>query len=513
MKKALALILTLLLVFSLAACGSGTSDTDEPENGQETPETGGDKDTLTVRTGSMVSYDPYESNTADQFIFLDAVYATLVRIKYDENNEPQIIGNIAESWDQEEDGKVWVFHLKDGITFSNGDPITAEDVKFSVEQSMASPYHATYTGMIESVEVRDEQTVAINVANYDNSLPWLWCYTYIVQQSGYEADKAAYVLNPAASGPYTIESLDETTGNMTLKAREDYWGDIPAISTVNIRQISDADTAAISLEAGEVDIMTVYGSQATMLEENGKVAVTEQPNNSMGGLFFNCQVAPWDNVKVRQAVAYAVDYEAMSNLLYDGRVVSDSTIPFNSTVDSLPEGIPEYSTDIEKAKQLMEEAGITTPIDGGSVIGGDGGVGELLQQYLGAIGINITIQELSGTDYVNALLTSNFSLAVIPGASASFRGSTLIANCYTSTGGANYEKYYNDELDAISAELSRISDEAEYQEKLKEAVSIIAEEAPIVSFGCLQNYYAHDKSLHVPTNVNAELYIPDCYWE
>ena len=508
MKRILALLLALVVVLTLASCGGN--------NGQGEQGDAGGSDTaartdLTVKLGPITTYDPFEAYSSDQHIVMNALYATLLRIGY-VDGEPQCVGVLADSWEQEEDGLVWVFHLNEDATFSNGEPITPEDVKFSLEMSKASPYQASYTGMIEEIEIRDEHTVALRVSDYDNSLPWVWNYTYVVDQESYEADPAAYAKSPVASGPYTVENLDEATGNMVLQCREDYWGEMPGIETVNIRIIADIDTALIALEGGEVDVMAVNAQYVDQLSGNEAVTLTEQPNNGMGGLFFNCQVEPWNNVKIRQAAAYAVDYEAVRNFMYAGHVSSESTVPYNSTVDPLPEGISEYTYDVEKAKELVAESGLPTPIDGGAIIGGDGGLGELLQQYLAAVGINIELMEISGNDYVNALVGSEFSLAVIPGASSAVRGSSLISNNFSSTGSFNYALYSNPEVDALAAELTSLQDEAAYQEKLKEAVSIVAEEAPVISFGCMQYYIGHTSGLHVPACLNAELYIPGCYW-
>lgn len=509
MKRTLAWLLALAMALTLAACGGNNSQSNQGDTGDGNDAARTD---LNVKLGPITTYDPFEAYSSDQHSVMSAVYATLLRIGY-VDGEPQCVGVLADSWEQEEDGLVWVFHLNEDATFSNGEPITPEDVKFSMEMSKASPYQASYTGMIEEVEIRDEHTVALRVSGYDISLPWVWNYTYIVDQESYEADPAAYAKAPAASGPYTVESMDEATGNMVLQRREDYWGDMPSVKTVNIRIISDTDTALIALEGGEVDVMSVQAQYVDQLSGKENLALTEQPNNAMGGLFLNCQAEPWNNVKIRQAAAYAVNYEAMRNFLYAGHVSSESTIPYNSTVDPLPEGIPEYTYDVEKAKELVAESGLATPIDGGAIIGTSGGEGEMLQQYLAAIGINIEILELGGGDYVNALVSSDFSLAMIPGASSAVRGGSLIANSFSSTGSFNYALYSNPEVDALAAELTSLQDETAYQEKLKEAVSIVAEEAPVISFGCMQYYMGHAKDLYVPACLNAELYIPGCYWE
>lgn len=502
MKKLLALLLATVMLFGLAACGDTNDDSDSR-----------DKSVLTVKVGPIGDYDPFNAYGTDQYDFMSMVYTTLVRIAYNENNEPECIGVLAESWEEENDGTTWVFHLKQNATFSNGDPITAEEVKYSLETAAASPYQVTYCGMITGVEARDEHTVAVNIAARDDTLPWAWEHVYIVNSAAYAADAQAYITAPVASGPYTMESYDEATGNMVFKAREDYWGDMPAIETVNVRVISDTQTALISLESGSVDILTTHGPYATQLSKNDKIVLQEMPNNSMGGVYLNCQVEPWNNVKLRQAFAYAMDYAAMRDLLYDGRVGSTSTIPYNSTIHSLPAGIEEYEQNLEKAKQLVAESGLATPINGGSIIGGGDGVGELLQQYLKEIGIEVEILDLSGGDYVTALVTGNFQIASIPGAASAITGGQVLRNSFATGASSNYGLYSNARVDEIASELSGVTDEAEYQELLKEAMTIVADEIPVVSFGCLSYYAAYAQGLHVPTSLNGELYVPGMYWE
>ena len=503
MKKLLALILATAMLFTLTACGSG-ADNNTAEH---------DKNTLTVKIGPISDYDPFNAYGSDQYDFMNAVYATLIRISYNSENEPECVGDLADSYTEENDGKTLVFHLKENATFSNGEPITVEDVKFSLETAAASPYQATYCSMIESVEVRDEHTVAVNITARDDTLPWAWSHVYIVNQAAYEADPSAYSASPVASGAYTLESLDAATGNMVLKAREDYWGDAPAIQTVNLRVINDDQTALISLESGQVDILTTYGMNATQLFKNDKIVLEEMPNNSMGGVYLNCQVEPWNNVKLRQAFAYAVDYAAMRNLLYDGHVGSTSTIPYNSTVDPLPEGIAEYEMNKEKAKQLVAESGVATPIDGGAIIGGGSGVAELLQQYLKEIGIVTTVSELDGGDFVTALVSGNFQIAMIPGAASAISGGQVLRNSFATGASSNYGLYSNARVDEIAGEISSVTDKDRYDELLKEAMTIVADEVPVISFGLMSYYAAHQQGLHVPTSQNGELYIPSIYWE
>lgn len=519
MRKVLALLLTLAMILSLTACGSSGEGTKaESQDGsqasaqesQAAPKV--DRDDVKIAIGPITDYNPFETFGTDQYAYMNAVYTTLVRIIYDGNGQPQLQGVLAESWDVENDGKTYVFHLKENATFSNGDPVTAEEVKYSYEQAIASPYLPTYTSMIESVEARDEHTFAVNLNGVNNMVPWAWDHLYVVNKAAYEADPEGYVTNPVASGAYTVDKYDEATGNFVLKAREDYWGEAPAIKTVELQVILDSDTKVISLESKEIDLMVTSGTHASQLSGKEGVVLNEAPGNGMGGLFLNCKVAPWDNVKIRQAAAYAMDYAAMSSLLYDGRVSSSSTIPYNSTIDPLPEGIMEYETNIEKAKQLVAESGLPTPIDGGAIIGGGGGAGDLLQQYLAAVGINVTLLDLSGGDYVNALVTGDYSLALIPGASSAITGSQLLVNSFITGGSSNFEQYSNARVDEIAAELAGITDEAQYQAELKEAVEIIAEEIPVVSFGVLAMYTASQAGLEVPVLLNAEIYVSDLSW-
>ena len=478
MKKALALLLTLVLLLGATACSG--------KPGEQNETTKPVRDTVTISTSKINQYDPFESYTAEQFNFMNCLYATLLYIGYDQNGQPQLVGDLAKSWELENDGAVFVFKLAENATFSNGEPITAEDVKFSLEKSAASPYHAGFTDMIKGVMVRDE---------------------HIVNKAAYEKDPEGYATDPVCSGAYTLESLDAATGNMTMQRRDDYWGDMPQIKTVNIRGFNDGNTSLIALEAKEIDARLVFGTSATQLSKNSEIVLDPVPSNSLGGIFINCTAAPWDNVKLRQALAYAIDYASIMQVLYDGRVESSSSIAYKSVKDPMPAGLHEYAQNIEEAKRLVTESGLSTPIDGGVLIGGSGGPGEMIQQYCAAIGINITTSDLSGGDFVNAIMSKSYSLCLIPGANAAVRGGNVLATTYASTSGSNYGGYSNARVDEIAAELAVETDETAYQAKLKEAMEIIAEEIPIIGLGVVQNYIAHRAELSIPTSMNGEYII------
>lgn len=252
MKKLLALLLAAMMMTALfAGCSNGeTEQTDTPDapgttepegdGGDDSGEENAARDDVTVWGNMMIdNYNPIDWSYAAQNNLFESVYSTLVKINFKDDGTAELAPGLAETWETEQDGAVWVFHLNPDAVFTNGEPVTAEDVKFSFESYAQSAFSAPKVEGVVSVEARDEHTVAINTGEYDARSPWNWHQVAIVEADAYQADAEAYMDEQIGSGPYKLESLDAATGNYTLVASDTFYGEKPAIGTVNVRVIAD----------------------------------------------------------------------------------------------------------------------------------------------------------------------------------------------------------------------------------------------------------------------------------
>ena len=269
MKRAVALILAVSML-ALAACGSeaGTA---------ATPGTAEGNTSITIGETMVVpDYDPANWYISTQSTLFSNVYSTLIDVISTDELQLELRPNLAESWETEEDGMVWVFHLNPDAVYSNGDKVTAEHVKTCFERNMDNPYTMSYVAMIDSIEVRDENTVAFRLAYPWASVPNCWYMIAIYNVDLYDADPEGYMMNPVGSGPYTLESLEEATGNYTLKLKDEWWGDeMPTIETVNVRVIPDQSTAIIALQSGTIDTYSVSGNNMLLIQDDPNISTKE----------------------------------------------------------------------------------------------------------------------------------------------------------------------------------------------------------------------------------------------
>lgn len=509
MKKLLSLLLALCMMLTLlAGCGgnnannSGSGNDKTPSNSSDTDGDSGKRDDVTVWGNMMIdNYNPIDWQYEAQNNLFESVYSTLVKTQYKDDGSVELIGDLADSWETEEDGAVWVFHLNENAKFTNGEPVTAEDVKFSFEAYAASSYGSPRVSLVKSVEARDEHTVAINIGTYSARAPWCWHQVAIVEADAYQADKDAYIKEQIGSGPYKLESLDEASGNYTLVRNDDYYGTPAIIKTVNVRVVADPSNAVIALQNGELDYMYISGTMYDLLSGDENIALKQQPSGYGNWLLLNSNVAPLDNKLLRQAIAYAVDYEAQWNLAFGGRMNEENTsVFFASVTDPLPEGVAKYTYDPEKAKELIAQSGLSTPIDIGDFYGGSGGRAELIQQNLADVGIICQPVSLENFAMLEAYQKGNYSIGMMGGVGGGYlTASDMLSSMYGTGSAYNLPHYSNPELDKMIAELDATQDKGEYDAKLKEILELIVEEVPGVCTGKGAFYSAYNKDLKVPT--------------
>lgn len=494
MKRQLALLLAVLTLL-LAGCGSKAPAADDTTV----------RDSITlVNTAPIPDYDPLNWYISSQSTLFTNVYSTLVDVILEDDLSLVCRPNLAESWEQEEDGLVWVFHLNKDAVYTDGSKVTADHVKTCFERQATNPYTMSYVSMIDSIEVRDENTVAFRLSYQWPSVPNCWYMVAIYNVDLYDADKAGYIKNPVGSGPYTVTALDETTGTMTMTLKDNWWGkEKPAMKTINVKTITDPSTLIIALQNGEVDVGDLTGSNLRLVENDPNLVMKQSLSIIPFQLLINKNTEPLNNDKLREAISYAIDYNAIRNATCSGYAsAKDSTIVFATPEMDIPAGVKQYEYDPEKARQLVAESGLPTPVDVGEIIGGNSnGSAEMIQQYLQAVGIQAQVTSYETNTMVQKLMAGQFGLGITSGSGGQSAFENLL-NYYGSGQPYNFNKFSNAEVDDILAKMQVTTDAAETQALLTQALNIIVDEHTNMNLGMAARYVVYRAGLEVPPIFN-----------
>lgn len=400
MKKWLKSILTIFLLVGLVACGK-TTDSGKTQSSSAN----GDKNSFTYAiNGDPNSMNPI--NTSDRWglTVTNMIYSPLVRVQGDGTAENEL----AESIETAKDGKAITVHLKKDVKWSDGKPLTADDVVFTYQQKVKKENGNAdalwVDGKPVEVEKVDDHTVKFNLPSANAAaLSNIVTETYIIPKHVFEkeADFSVSQLkaDPVGTGPYKL--VEYKRGEyFHFEANDSYYKGKPQIKHITFRIISNADTVKVALQKGEVDAAMILPGD---IKDVAKADVNLYPysENRVGYLGLNVLTKELKDKKVRQAIFYALNKKEIATAAYTDEKY------FNLPYSILPPANPfyndkvnHYETDVDKAKQLLKEAGVSglklnlayDPSDPSLKI-----QATLIQQQLQKAGIQV---ELQGGDTV-----------------------------------------------------------------------------------------------------------------
>ncbi|QTV79954.1 ABC transporter substrate-binding protein [Microbacterium sp. NIBRBAC000506063] len=312
----------------------------------------------------MTTWDPVRSFSTEAF-YMGNVYETLLK-RNPEGSAEEFTPVLASSWDASEDGLTWTFHLQEDATFHSGAPVDSAAVKASIEAAQEYAGASFIWAPLASIDTPDDKTVVMNLS-YAAPMDLIAASTYaawIVEPSALEASKddedyfEAGI--DAGSGPFTVASY-RPGAEVVLEAAENYWNaeNQPHYDTVSVQITPDAITAQQMLTAGEVDLATnipLENLESVAQQIGGELRASNSPNNFVG--FFNTQRPPLDDPKVRQALSYAIPYDDIVEVGAYG-YATQSRGPAPKGIFPYSDDVPQYTYDLDKARELLEEAGVS----------------------------------------------------------------------------------------------------------------------------------------------------------
>ena len=288
------------LIFALIACSTG-----------EKVDLGGDASGRLVAAiaGEPDQLDPNKTSAYFSFQVLENVYDTLVEPDANLEMRPAL----AESWNVSTDQLTWTFHLRPGVTFHDGSPLTADDVVFTYRRIIDEELsNVDKLSAVTDVRATNPSTVVIRLKQpTPNLLTNLGGFKgmAIVQRKNVESGQIA--THPIGTGPFAFEG-QKSGDSITLKANPNYWAGAPKVSGVIFRFIPEKSTALSALQAGEIDWTDSIPTQrVNQVKDDDSVNLAVTPSNDYWYLALNEAREPWNDVRVRQAIAYAIDRDAI----------------------------------------------------------------------------------------------------------------------------------------------------------------------------------------------------------
>jgi len=359
-----------------------------------------------ARSESFDGWDPDKAAAYASYQTLYAVLEPLVRFASDgQSLEP----GLAESWTYDAEGPSWTFVLRDGLVFSDGQPVTSDDVAFSEGVWADGPNFGSLYANIEKVRAPDDRTVVFDLFDPDTTLPILmsWSSSGVMPDDFGGRTRRDYFADPIGAGAFTVEEWSPG-GRIVLARNENYYmPDRPYVDEVVIDVVTDANERATLFQSGQIDLSEYVSSQTAPQYGDDLVAL---PSSQVEHLSFNTTREPLDDRDLRLAIAYAIDYEA----IVGGPFAGYGTPPQGILAPNLPHWAPPskapFSKDLEQARTLL--AGSDHPDPGTLEVIYDSGlptdhlIAQVIQSNLADIGIDV---ELSGLE-TGAFLDRAFGL-------------------------------------------------------------------------------------------------------
>ena len=479
MKKKLSSLLfaALLTMAVLCGCADGTG------------ESSGDKSSAGSSGGSAVvgiqqdidSLDPHLATAAGTKEILFNIFEGLV--KSDENGN--LIGAVASDYTISEDGLVYTFILRDNVKFHNGSVVTAEDVKYSLERvsglldgtALISTLSADKGG-ITSVDILDEKTVQVTVGSANTELIYSFVAAIIPADSGEEEGA-----DPIGTGPFSFVSYKPQEG-IVVEKNPDYWQEgLPYLDQVTFKIVGSAETALMELQGGSIDIYPyLTDSQAQALSNGATHQVIASPSNVVQALFLNNAVEPLDNVKVRQAILYAIDKDEVNLFVGggNGSLIGSAMLP--TLTDYYKDLNDVYGTgaNVEKAKELLKEAGypdgFELVIDIPSNYEFHMQTGEVIVEQLKAVGINAKINAVEWNTWLNDIYNGRQYTATISGVTCDQTPGYML-NRFQTESSKNFINYSNASYDEIYLKAQYTLDLGEKADYYKQLQQLLVDDA------------------------------------
>lgn len=502
-KKILTLLAAVCLLSAvLSGCGGGSQAGTNGETDQST-NTAADGAEARAAAGELnvgiaqdldSSLDPHKTVKAGTREVMFNVFEGLLKPDASGNLNPAV----AESYTVSDDHLLYTFKLRSGVKFHNGQDVTPEDVIWSY-QRCAEPDSADIiqVAAFAGVEMYAEgdDTVCFQLQEPSNEFT-SYLTTAILPKDYTEQDT-----QPVGTGPFKFVSRTAQE-SVVLERFDDYWGEKPELTKVTYKIIENADSILLSLQSGAVDVFAhLTTTQIAQLGDG--FHVEEGTMNLVQALYLNNAEKPFDDVRVRQALSYAVDRQQILDLAFDGygTLLGSSMYPAFSKYfdDSLTD---YYTYNTEKAKELLTEAGYPNGFDMTITVPSNYqphmDTAQVIVEQLKAVGINATIQPVTWESWVQDTYSNRQFQSTVVGVDASSMTASAMLSRFVSTAGNNFINYSNADYDALYAQAQACYDDEEQTTMYKDLEKNLTENAANVYIQDMADFVAVRDGLEGP---------------
>lgn len=485
MKKRVRFLLSVMVILVaavLGACQGGkstensqagnTSSESRTETGEALQPTEGGSVVIGM-TQDIVSLDPHVETDAGTRSVVFNLYEGLVKPTQSGELEPAV----ASDYKISDDAKTYTFTLRDGVTFHDGSVVTAEDIKYSIERFAENSGESSAFSNLEEVVIADDKTVEVKLKEgYSEFLPDL-AEAVIIPKAVGDINST-----PVGTGPYKF--LSYTPGqSIKLEKYDGYWGEKGHLDSAEFKIVADMDTAFMELQAGTIDVLSyLTADQAAAL--NDGFNIIEGSMHLVHAMFLNNDYEPLQDVKVRQALCYAVDRQAVNDFLFGGksRLIGSHMIPaLEKYYESGAENL--YAYDPEKAKSLLAEAGYASgfelKISVPSSYSQHVDSAQIIAEQLKAVGINATIELIEWSSWLSDVYNGRDFQATVIGFDGTLAPNDWLKK-YRSDASNNLINFNNAEYDKTLDAAMKTVDEDEKAALYKKLQMILAENAASV---------------------------------
>ena len=465
--------------------------------------------TLVIAIGAdQTGLDPQTVENNESGFIMATIYDSIVNYR---PGTSEVGPGLAESWTVSPDGKVYTFKLRRNVKFHDGTPMNARTVAEDVDRAInpANPcyvfnrkvdtyddftYGSVKAGNVVKMDVVDDYTLRFTLpkpnAPFLSSIAMVW--QDIVSPTATKKYNCDASQHPVGTGPFKfVEAV--RNDHVTVEANADYWGGKPKVDRIIFRIIPESATRMLALERNEVQILAdVPPADYERIEKNPALKIYRQPGLTILGVSMSNDLGPFKDTRVRQAMNYAVDKEAINKGLYGGATTASQGMP--SVLWGYSKDTRPYPYDVNRAKELLKEAGHANGFStemmvyanprGYNPIGG-AKLGEAVQGYLAKVGVNAKITQYEWGAYLQKVRTLTWDGMAISGWSGdngdpdNFLGDLFewdTANNKARTN--NAARHHNPEFDKLLEQGRETTDQAKRAAIYEKANQILHDDAP-----------------------------------